>query len=410
MKAGFRSVRALVAWPAEIRGFRGFHSSHVALDEAQSEQPRRPEPKRPEGDSDIPRGSHKGKLIVLGAFGAMVAYGFYSHDEQKLRDLKFTPATEEPMLSVQKGLGPLIRSYGGVRQWMRDIYLYFADPPKPSLLPSLDLPNNARTPLTLVIDLDDTLVHTEWDRSHGNRTRRRPFTREFLNRMAMSGVEIVIFSTTPFYLTDAIVAALDPKGQFVHHRLGKEYTVYRDGKYIKDLNRLNRDLSRVVIIDDNPDCYSLHPENAIPISKWEGDKSDTKLRDLTPFLEYLASGKVKDVREELRQYEGRDIASLFKERAEKQIIKQKAISKMFGGTLHHDKTLPTASELLQTAKGDSTPVNAPTSPIPAAAPEAPRPHEGKFWAWLKRKNDQSSLEEQQLQEEWHRMQQQQQSK
>jgi hypothetical protein len=118
---------------------------------------------------------------------------------------------------------------------------------------------------------------------------------------------------------------------------------------------------------------------------------------------------VKDVREELRQYEGRDIASVFKERAEKQIIKQKAISKMFGGTMHHDKNLPTASELLQTAKGDAMTTNAPGSTIPApVVPETQQSHEGKFWAWLKRKNDQSMLEEQRLQEEWHRMQQQQQ--
>ncbi len=53
----------------------------------------------------------------------------------------------------------------------------------------------------------------------------------------------------------------------------------------QDLARLNRDLSHVIIIDDNPDNYSMQPENAIPISRWEGDRSDTVLRDLTPFLE-----------------------------------------------------------------------------------------------------------------------------
>ena len=86
-------------------------------------------------------------------------------------------------------------------------------------------------------------------------------------------------------MTDGIVAALDPKGQFVHHRLGKEYTVYRDGKHIKDLSRINRDISRVIIVDDDPECFSLQPENAIPISKWEGDRKDTALRDLTSFIE-----------------------------------------------------------------------------------------------------------------------------
>jgi len=37
--------------------------------------------------------------------------------------------------------------------------------------------------------------------------------------------------------TDGIAAALDPNSQLIHHRLGKEYTVYRDGKHVKVCRR-----------------------------------------------------------------------------------------------------------------------------------------------------------------------------
>lgn len=46
-------------------------------------------------------------------------------------------------------------------------------------------------------------------------------------------------------------------------RLFRESCVYYRGNYIKDLNRLGRDLQKIVIVDNSPASYIFHPDNAV---------------------------------------------------------------------------------------------------------------------------------------------------
>uniref|UniRef100_A0A3B4AVS2 Mitochondrial import inner membrane translocase subunit TIM50 n=1 Tax=Periophthalmus magnuspinnatus TaxID=409849 RepID=A0A3B4AVS2_9GOBI len=64
--------------------------------------------------------------------------------------------------------------------------------------------------------------------------------------------------------------------------------VFHRGNYVKDLSRLGRDLSRVIIIDNSPVSYIFHPDNAVPVASWFDDVSDTELLDLIPFFERLS--------------------------------------------------------------------------------------------------------------------------
>ena len=54
---------------------------------------------------------------------------------------------------------------------------------------------------------------------------------------------------------------------------------------LQDLSYLNRDLSKVVVLETEPDYVSLHPENAIILPKWDGSPKDRGLVGLIPFLE-----------------------------------------------------------------------------------------------------------------------------
>jgi TFIIF-interacting CTD phosphatase-like protein len=47
-------------------------------------------------------------------------------------------------------------------------------------------------------------------------------------------------------------------------RLFRESCVYHGGNYVKDLNKLGRDLKKIVIVDNSPASYIFHPENAVP--------------------------------------------------------------------------------------------------------------------------------------------------
>ena len=69
------------------------------------------------------------------------------------------------------------------------------------------------------------------------------------------------------------------------YKLFRESTRYIDGKHVKDLSNLNRDLNKVIIMDSNPNAYALQPENAIALKPWKGEVDDKGLVALIPFLE-----------------------------------------------------------------------------------------------------------------------------
>ncbi|CAG8494752.1 9904_t:CDS:10 [Acaulospora colombiana] len=192
-----------------------------------------------------------------------------------------------------------------------DLLHFFTEPSSDKLLPDKDsLPNYS--PYTLVINLDQTLIYSTWDREHGWRTAKRPGVDFFL--FVLSNLfEVVIFTSQPSYVADQILAKLDPLAM-VPLRLYRESTRYVDGKIVKDISKLNRDLSKVIIMDSNPDAYSLQPENAIAIPPWKGDPNDTFLIDIIPFLEHftlLAPYEIKDVRPILKQFQGTDVPKAY---------------------------------------------------------------------------------------------------
>ncbi|OMO86918.1 NLI interacting factor [Corchorus capsularis] len=59
-----------------------------------------------------------------------------------------------------------------------------------------------------------------------------------------------------------------------------------EGKYVKDLFEMGRDLGKVVIVDDNANAYSLQPENAIPRWPFVKDGEDIDLKMLVKVFEW----------------------------------------------------------------------------------------------------------------------------
>eukprot|EP00656_Telonema_subtile_P053539 TRINITY_DN7785_c0_g1_i3.p2 TRINITY_DN7785_c0_g1~~TRINITY_DN7785_c0_g1_i3.p2 ORF type:complete len:173 (-),score=59.49 TRINITY_DN7785_c0_g1_i3:261-779(-) len=101
---------------------------------------------------------------------------------------------------------------------------------------------------------------------------------------------------------DPVLGALDPNQSMIMYRLYRDSTVYRKGAYIKDLSRLNRDLNRVVMIEDNEEHVQDQPENAIVVPPFTGDPNDMVLLQLIPLLKGMAEKDVPDVREEIQRY------------------------------------------------------------------------------------------------------------
>ncbi|KAI9312260.1 HAD-like domain-containing protein [Dichotomocladium elegans] len=176
------------------------------------------------------------------------------------------------------------------------------------LLPD-PLPEPYNRPYTLVINLDDTLVHSTWDSKHGWRHAKRPGVDYFLAYMSQF-FEIVIFTSQQSYNAEGIINSLDPY-QYSMYRLYRESTRYMDGKFVKDLSHLNRDLSKVIIMDSNPDAFCLQPENGIRLRPFTGDPKDLGLLEHIPFLEAVAIYNVPDVRPVIGQFGGEDVPAKF---------------------------------------------------------------------------------------------------
>ena len=99
-----------------------------------------------------------------------------------------------------------------------------------------------------------------------------------------------------------ICEALDPTYQMIVARLGRESTLLKDGKYVKDLSYLNRDVKDIIYLDFEDDKAEFHKDNVIILPRWEGDSSDRELYDLMPFLDNIGQAHGSDVRNENKKY------------------------------------------------------------------------------------------------------------
>jgi import inner membrane translocase subunit TIM50 len=82
----------------------------------------------------------------------------------------------------------------------------------------------------------------------------------------------------------------------------------------QDLSYLNRDLSKVIIIDTNAKHVRNQPENAIVLKPWKGEPGDKELVGLIPFLEYIHTMQYSDVRKVIKSFEGKHIPTEFARR------------------------------------------------------------------------------------------------
>lgn len=166
-------------------------------------------------------------------------------------------------------------------RWWRDALPMTTDP-TPTIKPVKPIKR------VLVLDLDETLVHTEpFESSESSssfhaKIHVRPGAVAFLERVDKEFDEVVLFTAGTKAYADAVVDTyLDPHGKIFSRRF------YRDScdplTLAKDLRKLGDPLEWMLLVDNSPASYALQPRNGVPIRSYMGtpaEKNDDALAQL----------------------------------------------------------------------------------------------------------------------------------
>jgi CTD small phosphatase-like protein 2 len=199
-------------------------------------------------------------------------------------------------------------------------------------------------PITLVLDLDETLVHctvedvADADLSfpvlfHGVNyqvnVRLRPYLDEFFKRIH-GHFEVIVFTASQKVYANELLDRIDPgtsspvflapsafliylsshtivpfpvvfsftERKYIQHRLFRESCLAVEGNFLKDLHVLGRDLTKTVLVDNSPHAFGYQVDNGIPIESWFEDPSDRELLKLAKFVKGLRGQE--DVRPMIR--------------------------------------------------------------------------------------------------------------
>ena len=125
----------------------------------------------------------------------------------------------------------------------------------------------------------------------------RPGVEEFLKRMSKL-YEMVVFTASLSKYAAPLCDILDPDKKCAY-QLYREHCKFYNNAFVKDLTRLGRNMSDVIIVDNSPIAFMFQPENAIPCISWYDDMGDTELDRIATLLEKLAYED--DVRKVIRK-------------------------------------------------------------------------------------------------------------
>ena len=156
---------------------------------------------------------------------------------------------------------------------------------------------------TLILDLDETLVHSSFkpinynnishkpdillkinfrENIHNVYVLKRPYVYEFLKEMNKI-YNIIIFTASVKEYANPLLDILDSE-QVIKQRLFREdCCVGPNRKFVKDLKIINMNLKDLILVDNNPISYSYNKNNGLPIKTGHFDKTDQEVVKLIPF-------------------------------------------------------------------------------------------------------------------------------
>jgi Dullard-like phosphatase family protein len=144
--------------------------------------------------------------------------------------------------------------------------------------------------------------------------------------------EIISFTSATREYADVIINEIEKSRKYFDHKFYREHTVIYKDTFVKDISRIGRDMSKIIIIDNNERNFVLNKENGIKIAPYYGDddnnnnnnniinnsinsencgrfsiggkkRSDNVLLELKKILVMIYKDNYDDLREALKDYD-----------------------------------------------------------------------------------------------------------
>ena len=173
--------------------------------------------------------------------------------------------------------------------------------------PFLKSPNKKK--LTLILDLNETLINFKYEENGEGYVRIRPFLFGFLEEISQL-YELIIFTSSEKEYADSVIEAIEHERTYFDHVFYRQHTIIVGNDFVKDLTRIGRPLNSIIIIDNMQQNFKLQKENGILIKPfWGEETNDRTLYDLMPILLDIAK-EDGDVRYSLNKYRNEIIGKI----------------------------------------------------------------------------------------------------
>ena len=203
----------------------------------------------------------------------------------------------------------------------------------PSIRLNLPLKRDPGKKMTIIFDLDETLIHSKPENSKTDEYPPSPATTDCKESKLISGYSVVfrpfikelmlhtkkrfeigIFTSAEEEYANSILDEIDPRKELFDFRLYRQHCIeVIPGIWVKDLGIINnRDEETLFIVDNNLYCSCLNLPNSIPILPFLGDQKDQELLKLKDYLSKIDMKHVNLATSTNKRYFGFDLIETYK--------------------------------------------------------------------------------------------------
>jgi len=165
-------------------------------------------------------------------------------------------------------------------------------------IPYILTPSNKK--YTLVLDLNKTLAY--YNKDVQEKVYLRKDLLSFLS-MIKPYYELIAFSCEPNEVTEKIIKEIEAHKIYFDYKLYREHSILYENTLVKDISLIGRNVSKIIVVDDDENCFKLNKENGIKICSYNGNNDmDNALFELKKILILIHKKNYEDVRVAIKDF------------------------------------------------------------------------------------------------------------